>query len=230
MEGQNQLSNGIITDHQTAYSLEHTPDYVHLKFSKPHRVISSAILNGGFTHADHILNLKVPLKTDSIDGPEKTLQLFSQKKNWTGITVGMMTAASMNTFVIRKKSINNTEVVVIVTSGLSNARKVGDKADFRNRTGTINIIMYASGQLTPAAMVEAVMISTEAKTAVLQELKILSPVSKKIATGTGTDAIVIVSGYGPDNFEYCGKHVLLGETIGITVIDAVRASVKKALW
>lgn len=229
MEGQNQLPNGIITDHQTAYSLEHTSDYVHLQFTRPHRIVSSAVLNGGFVKADHILNLKVPLTADYNVSPEKTLRIFSHRKLWTGTTVGLMTAALMDTFVLRKESINNTEVAIMVTAGLSNARRAGDKADYRNRAGTINIIMYASGQLTPAAMVEAVMIITEAKTAALQELQILSPVSKKIATGTGTDAIVVVSGYGPDKFEYCGKHLLLGEIIGRTVIDAVRVSVKKAL-
>ena len=229
MKGQNQLSNDIITDQQTAYSLEHTSDYVHLQFTRPHRVVSSAVLNGGFTEANHILNLKVPLTVNYNVSPEKTLRMFSHRKIWTGATVGLMTAASMNTFVLRKENINNTEIAIIVTAGLSNARRAGDKADYINSAGTINIIMYTSGQLTPAAMVEGVMIITEAKTAALQELQILSPLSGKIATGTGTDAIVIVSGYGPDKFEHCGKHLLLGETIGRTVIDAVRASVKKAL-
>ena len=192
-------------------------------------VISSAVLNGGFIQADHILNLKIPLIANYNTSPDKSLGMFSNRKLWAGVTVGLMTAASMNTFVLRKENINNTEIAVMVTAGLSNARRAGDKADYINSAGTINIIMYTSGQLSPAAMIEAVMIITEAKTAVLQELEIRSSVSGEIATGTGTDAIVVVSGYGPDKFEYCGKHLLLGETIGRTVIDAVRVSVKKAI-
>ena len=229
MEGINRLSNDIITDHQTEYSLELSSDYVHLQFSRPHRVVSSAVLNGGFIDANHILNLKVPLTANYNTSPDESLQMFSNRKLWSGVTVGLMTAASMDSFVLRKESINNTEIAIMVTAGLSNARRAGDKADYINSAGTINIIMYTSGELSPAAMIEAVMIITEAKTAALQELQILSPVSGKTATGTGTDAIVVVSGYGPDKFEYCGKHLLLGETIGRTVIDAVRVSVKKAI-
>jgi adenosylcobinamide amidohydrolase len=200
-----------------------------MQFRRSHKIISSAVYNGGITSAYHILNLKVPLKTESNDSPQKTIREFSNKKKWGEKTVGMMTAASMDTLVILKKMINVTELVVIVTSGLSNARRVGDKADYKPTNGTINIIMYISGVLTEAAMVEAVMIITEAKTVVLEELQIVSPVSGKTATGTGTDSIVVVSGQGPETYEFCGKHILLGEIIGRTVINAVKKSIKIAL-
>ena len=70
------------------------------------------------------------------------------------------------------------------------------------------------------------MIVTEAKAAVLRESGIRSPVSNKIATGTGTDAIAVVSGHGPETVRYCGKHVLFGEILGRLVTDALTASVK----
>ncbi len=140
----------------------------------------------------------------------------------------MMTAASMNTFEIKKEFIDRTEILILVTAGLSNARRVGDKADYNNDAGTINIIMYTSAILTEAAMIEAVMIITEAKTAAIEELKIISPISGKLATGTGTDSVAVISGYGPEKYEFCGKHVLLGEIIGKNVLDAVKRSIKKS--
>jgi len=76
-----------------------------------------------------------------------------------------------------------------------------------------------------AAMVEATMLATEAKAAALQNANILSSVSQQIATGTGTDAIAVVSGSGPQEIAFCGKHVLLGETIGRLVISAVESSI-----
>ena len=95
--------------------------------------------------------------------------------------------------------------------------------------GTINIIVLTSAILTDAAMVEALMIATEAKSAALQETGVLSPVSNKIATGTGTDAIAVVSGQGPELVAYCGKHVLFGEVLGRLVTDGVKASIKANL-
>ena len=74
-------------------------------------------------------------------------------------------------------------------------------------------------------MVEALLIVTEAKSAALQDAKVLSPVSNTIATGTGTDSAAIVSGHGPDKVGYCGKHVLFGEMLGRMVNEAVSASI-----
>jgi len=44
------------------YLIENTQDYIHSKMTKPSMVLSSAVLNGGFIEAEHILNLKVPLQ------------------------------------------------------------------------------------------------------------------------------------------------------------------------
>ncbi|RKX82291.1 MAG: hypothetical protein DRP58_10535 [Spirochaetes bacterium] len=211
------------------YSIDHTSEYIHIRFNRSNKIISSAVLNGGISSVDHILNLKVPLNVKHNDSPDKTLKDFSNKKGWYGKITGMMTAASMNTFEIKRQFLDKTEVLILVTAGLSNARRVGDKADYKNEAGTINIIMYTSAILTEAAMIEAVMIITEAKTAALAELKITSPISGKIATGTGTDSVAVISGQGPDKYNFCGKHVFLGEIIGKNVLAAVRSSIKKAI-
>lgn len=222
------LSNGFpgkIGINKGSYDLEHTDEYVHLQFDKPHRVLSSAVLNGGLCEGEHILNLKVPLKTENIDHPADTIRLFAEDSGWREKTVGMMTAADMSTFVHRQENTDKTEVSVMVTSGLSNARRAGDKADSIQTPGTINIILYISGVLSGAAMVEALIIVAEAKAAALSELQIKSPVSGRTATGTGTDAAAVVSGFGPDSFDYCGKHVVMGEIIGRLVLAAVKESV-----
>ncbi len=209
------------------YLVEHTPNYVHLQMVKPCRILSSAVLNGGFTEAEHILNLKVPLKADYCVSPEETLRIFTENLNYRGTTVGLMTAASMETFTLQKKNFAGSEIAVLITAGVSNARRAGDEADYIDRPGTINIIVYFSGSLTPAAMTEAIMIITEAKCAALQELKTVSTLSGKTATGTGTDSTVVISGNGEDKIEYCGKHTLPGEIIGKLVIDTLKLSIGK---
>jgi adenosylcobinamide amidohydrolase len=119
----------------------------------------------------------------------------------------------------------------LVTAGVSNARRAGDPAEHRTfekaeiKPGTINIIILTTATFTPAALVETVMVVTEAKTAALQDLRILSPVTGKPATGTGTDAIAVVNGHAPPEIDYCGKHTLFGEMLASATMDAVFSSV-----
>ncbi len=142
-----------------------------------------------------------------------------------------MTAASMDSFRLTQETVQGIEMAVLVTSGLSNHRRVGDRAEYRKMVtepkeiGTINIIVMTSAKLTDAAMVEALLIVTEAKTAVLHDANITSPVSGKMATGTGTDSVAVVSGHGSETVGYCGKHVLFGEVLGRMVIETVAASI-----
>jgi hypothetical protein len=70
------------------------------------------------------------------------------------------------------------------------------------------------------------MTATEAKTAALQELNVNSRYSDGLATGTGTDQMAVASrmveGYPP--LSSGGKHVKLGELVGLTVKAAVKAA------
>lgn len=214
-------------------SLNQTSQHIHVEFNIPHQILSSAVLNGGLVYADHIVNLKVPKCVSAPSSPQLTLTTYCENANWNGNSVGMMTAASMDSFRMAKESVQGIDIIVLVTSGLANARRVGDLAEHRimaaesEEVGTINIIMITSAILTGAAMVEALLIMTEAKTAALQDAGIKSPISNKIATGTGTDSIAVVSGHGPDTVNYCGKHVLFGEILGRMVTDTVASSI---LW
>ncbi|MCP4694821.1 MAG: adenosylcobinamide amidohydrolase, partial [Desulfobacterales bacterium] len=124
------------------------------------------------------------------------------------------------------------EVTALVTAGVSNARRAGDPAECREMVeadpapGTINIIMLTNARLTRAAMVEAVITVTEAKTAALQDLGVQSTSTGVPATGTGTDAIAIAPGLAPPVIPYCGKHVLFGQMLASTVMQAIKESLK----
>lgn len=216
-------------------SLEHAQNHIHVEFCTPHQVMSSAVLNGGIVQASHLVNLQVPKHGASLEAPEITLAKYCADAGWSGTIVGMMTAASMDSFRVARETVQGIDVVVLVTSGLSNPRRVGDRAEHREMTtqskdiGTINIIAMTSAILTEPALVEALTIVTEAKSAALQEAGIRSPVSQKIATGTGTDSIAVVNGHGPETVRYCGKHVLFGEILGCLVTDAVTSSINRDL-
>jgi len=217
--------------------LERTANHIHLRFDCPARVLSSAVLNGGTVKANHILNLNIRNKRNhgpnERQSPELTLAQYCRNCGLSGTTVGLMTAASMDSFRLVQATEQGVEIIVLVTAGLSNARRAGDYAEYREigtlryDAGTINIICLTTAVLTPAALVEAVITATEAKTAALQKLGIKSPVSDTPATGTGTDAIAIacVGSHGTTNVQYCGKHVVFGEILANLVIEAVTSSI-----
>jgi adenosylcobinamide hydrolase len=65
-----------------------------------------------------------------------------------------------------------------------------------------------------------VQVATEAKTAVLLDAKVKSWTGRSRATGTGTDAVVVVGGSGPP-VRYSGTHTLIGELVGRVIEEAV---------
>ncbi len=218
------------------YKVEHTDRFVHVSFPCEREVLSSAVLNGGLLRASHLLNLRVEGHKDASPSvhadPVHTLLLFAETMGWEGLCIGMMTAASMKSYHQVLQEQDGFYVDCLVTTGVSNARRAGDKADMQSFEesipvpGTINTILLTNAHLSPAALVEAVMIATEAKAAALQSLGILSPVSGLTATGTGTDSFAVVHGDGR-SVRYCGKHVLFGELIGKAVMEAISHSIRR---
>ncbi|MGH7228005.1 MAG: adenosylcobinamide amidohydrolase, partial [Nitrospiraceae bacterium] len=79
--------------------------------------------------------------------------------------------------------------------------------------GTINIILVTNARLASSALVGAVQVATESKTAVLLSKKVPSWTGSPGATGTGTDAVVVACGTGP-RLRYSGTHTKIGEMIG----------------
>lgn len=197
--------------------------------SKTKQCLSSASLNGGFYEANRILNLRVSGEHTTLP-PEITLQHFADKQGWEGNTIGLMTAASMNSMRYRRHRYKGESIELWLTCGLSNARCAGDKADWPISStqppppGTINIFFATSFKLDAAAMVELSMLLTEAKCSTLQTLNIKSPISNNIATGTGTDALVIIGGEGKQE-RWVGKHTQFGEITANLLIDALMASI-----
>lgn len=215
--------------------LEQTPDHVHLAFDRPRRVLSSAVLNGGFSHVSHFLNMKVSTECPlAVEDPAITLSRYCRDRGWQGDAIGMMTAASMKSFRAAYDRVGGESLAVVVTTGLGNARRAGDSAEgvelssIPHQAGTINMAILTSAPLTDAAMVEMVSVVTEAKAAALQEQGVKSPVSGKLATGTGTDAVAIFSGDSgtlPEPIRFTGKHTLIGERTAKMVIETLHASI-----
>jgi adenosylcobinamide amidohydrolase len=216
------------------FELKQSPEHICVGFSNEHPVLSSAVFNGGACTASNILILKVAENFKGtkqiVEHPEKTLAEYCRQLQLSGTTVGMMTSASMDSFRLVSRSSQGVEISAMVTAGISNARCAGDRADWRtfqtdaNPAGTINIIILTNATMSHTAMVESVMLATEAKTVAMRKLGVKSPVSGAIATGTGTDAIAVANGFGSGTIRYCGKHVIFGEMLASVVIEAITES------
>ncbi|MDM3871419.1 adenosylcobinamide amidohydrolase [Porticoccus sp. W117] len=211
--------------------LQHSENFVRLRFEQPRQSLSSAVLNGGSVLAQQFINLKVSSEYALPDeDPADTLQKFCAANHWPGTTVGMMTAASMNSLRVRCEHIDDVPLAILVTTGLGNARRAGDRAEYRQlacqpqKVGTINLAICLEAPLRPEAMVELITVATEAKAAALQQAEVISPVSRALATGTGTDAVALFCSLQSDQsnpIRFAGKHTLLGERVGCLVIDAI---------
>jgi adenosylcobinamide hydrolase len=121
------------------------------------------------------------------------------------------------------------------TVGVTNAIRAGEPAshDGRrsrcDRVGTINIILVTNATLAVPAMVGAVQVATESKTAALVEKTVRSSSGLRFATGTGTDAVVVVSSIdGILRVQYSGTHTRIGSMIGRLVARCVREGLARS--
>ena len=148
----------------------------------------------------------------------------------------LTTGVDMDNVALGERCYQEFTVSCLATAGIkSNAQRMGiDKATsverdgkFKDLPGTINIIISTNATLSNAAIAQAIITVTEAKTATLQDMDIRSIYSpQKQATGTGTDNVIIVSGRGP-LVKYTGGHAKMGELIGMATRTAVAKAIEK---
>lgn len=100
----------------------------------------------------------------------------------------------------------------------------GPKTD---NQGTINIILMINRELAPGVQTKIALLATEAKSAALAELAVSSKSSSFLATGTGTDQIIIASPIATQTppLPSASGHLKLGELVG----SAVRVALLEAL-
>ncbi len=143
-------------------------------------------------------------------------------------TVGMMTAANIHDYSIITKSLQGLRVTTVMTAGLSNPASAGGRChSSTNEAGTINSITIANSRLSEGCMVNAVQTVVEAKVMALKELDIRCLSSKKLASGTVTDSVIIASQKSGPLYKYAGTATKLGELIGKTVKLAVQGVIQK---
>ncbi len=151
-------------------------------------------------------------------------------------TTGLSTTAHVNHSAVRHALYHGSQISVVCTAGLDvNASRAGEPAGFDEVTytpdchkGTVNLFLFADFNLLNGTMARLLVTMTEAKTAAIQALNIRSSFSDNLATGSGTDGIVVVCSPGAEILlSNAGTHSKFGEIVSNLVRDAVKDALFK---
>ena len=212
-----------------------------------HRVISSAPRGGGIVRARSILNHQVPANPAALrlpvpsgwSDPARYLGRLAVRMNAKLPVVGLMTAVPMKQLVVDREQSGPIWVECFCTVGVTNAVRAGESPivalpnSGRHVGGTINIILVTNATLTMTAMVGAVQVATESKTGTMIQNTVRCTVrNSSLATGTGTDAVVVASSLdGRHRLAYSGTHTEIGAMIGRLVTRCVQTGLaRSARW
>jgi len=214
-----------------------------------HRVLSSAPYRGGLIKARSVLNHQVaanpvvrqprpsgkPAQRVNWSDPARYLGARASELEAKSPVIGLMTAVPVKRVVVSREESNGIWVECFCTVGVTNAVKAGEPASYTGSgrrcgsAGTINIILVTNAILSVPAMVGAVQVATESKTAVLLEQSVRSWTGRQMATGTGTDTVVVACRLrGGPRLHYSGTHTMIGAMIGQVVGRCVRAGLVRA--
>lgn len=215
-----------------------------IKFAGRRNVLSTSVLNGGYSE-----ELKYIFNNDA-KGPagmgcilkgatyKEHMEILARELGLDPkYTSGLGTAANMENMSLVEEEDRGLVVTAIATAGIeTNGGRAGDPASYyeedgkvkSENTGTINILVGIDGHLPARTLTRAIVTITEAKTAAIQELLEGSKYSSGLATGSGTDGVIVYSNLDNKNvYNDSGKHSKLGELIGRAVKKAVKEALAK---
>ncbi|WP_158289350.1 adenosylcobinamide amidohydrolase [Paenibacillus flagellatus] len=196
-----------------------------VKAEFPLYALNSSVWGGGFRSVRTIVNRQVA-KSYMCDDPEAEMETYLRRHGFVpDDTAAMLTAAFVEEAGECHLERDGLIVSAWVTAGLGNTARAGttEGAD-RLYPGTINTIVVVDGRMTEAALVNAVITATEAKTAALQDLRVTAGSGTSTATGTTTDAVVIASTGRGERYRYAGTATTVGFLIGASVYEATAAA------
>ncbi|MBC8132586.1 MAG: adenosylcobinamide amidohydrolase [Deltaproteobacteria bacterium] len=199
-----------------------------VRFSVPHRMLSWAIVGGGFRTATAVAWRQVTDAELSIEVEPRALLTEALERADLSGAVGLLTSSSLAHAVTTSGDVEDLHVQCLATIGLSNALRVGDPAGAEGvHVGTINVCVWLSRALTDEALVEAQALCTEARTLAMLQANVPSIVSGLPATGTGTDCQVVAAPVDGKPLSFVGKHTAAGHLIGAVVTQAISTGVAR---
>lgn len=189
------------------------------EFGAPCRVLGWALNRPGFSEARRVVWREV--RDADLGQDFDAGRWLGEELAGRGLAdaPAMLTSRDIGCHVLRRAEVEGAAAACLATVGLSNGERVGARArPGRGLWGTINLALLVSTPLTAGAMVEALSIAVEARTAAVLDASPARPGGA--ITGTGTDCAVLAA--PPGEGAFAGLHTPLGEAIGRAVYEAVR--------
>lgn len=182
------------------------------RFGSPRLVASSGPVGGGLGARSWVLNAQVPKDYGRVDLDAHVGELAAFA-GCTGAGVGLLTAAPIETALARTE---DGDVRCTATVGVTKPTWAADvEGSFATwRPGTINVVVELPVRLSGAALVNAVITATEAKSQALVERGVPG-------TGTASDAVCVVCPLEGPEEPFAGPRSVWGARLARAVHAAI---------
>ena len=207
------------------------------------KVLSSGFTNGGYSDDPQaVINMsgsggkpEFSVMMGGLDEFDESVARYVEKLGLDPKRcVCMNTAANMdNAIFTNVVSMEGIGVSSAITAGIRhNGGRPGDPSyydeasDTRGeKSGTIIILISIDADLSESAMLSVMMMVTEAKSCVVQELQARSLYSPNIATGSGTDQVAVIVKKGSKRIDGFSRT----SDLAFTIADCVKKGLREAL-
>jgi len=209
--------------------IEQQGPWLSATFEQPQRCLSWAVHRPGFVVAERVLwrqvrNEDLHPQLDAVAWLAAELQARGD-----AAAIGLLTSRTVACFETARARVAGVECEVLLTLGLSNAvRAAAPRAPAAWQAGTINLLAQLSQPLSDTALIEAVSIASEARTAALLDEPWEGIDGDGPITGTGTDCVVIAAAPG-EGERYAGLHTAVGQALAQAVYAATRRAARRWL-
>lgn len=202
-------------------------DGVFVQSPQPLKTISSSVYNAGIGWYTTFINRYVAPDYQIASVQQEVEAYLNQNQIEPTTSAVMLTAVHPKNAIIERYADGEMTIHVAITAGVGEAIDVS-KAYLRGHhphIGTINTFVFVNGTLTDEAFVQALITATEAKVKALQDEGVQDKVSGTIASGTGTDSLLIAATQQGEHLNYAGPLTKIGQLIGRGVYDATRKAI-----
>jgi adenosylcobinamide amidohydrolase len=202
------------------FVIQCTPPILIARLPSLHRTLGWSLLHPGFAMTRDVVWVEVRNR-DLGPGADPAV-LLQRKLVEAGLpdALAFMTSRDVTRWRFSEARVEDIEAACLTTVGLSNRERVGSRRSAQAAAGTINTLVRVSRSLADGALVEAISIVAEARTAAILETRQREDGSA--ITGTGTDCIVVAAPCEGEPARWAGLHTAVGEAIGAAVYRATR--------
>lgn len=208
------------------FALSHKQRLLLASFHEPQQMLSWSLTRPGFQIARQVAWIEIrdaDLPADQ-DAEQIIVSRIANAK--LDEAVSLITSRDLSRHHTSQVAVEDSVATCVTTVGLSNGERVGQRfATARTSVGTINTMVHISKPLSEAALIEAITIAAEARTAAILDAGVRR--TGVAITGTGTDCIVVAAPLG-GSVRFAGMHTAVGEAIGAAVYNAMRDGI--ATW